>query len=227
MNFKIFCDESNHLLCDKSNLMVNGAICIEEDKVEEANRYIKYLKKKYEYNVELKWTKLFNRQESFYKELIDYFFEKDFFRFKATFIPNKSDRKHNAYGYSHDDFYYIVYSYTMKNFINENSKYKIYLDYKDSNGGERAKILKNRLTNNDNLEIFIIHSHESQLIQLCDLFIGAIGYKNRKDIEHTSYIKNKIIEHIDFKLSQLELDNILTSGTPPWIEKFNIFKWKL
>jgi len=35
LNYKIFCNESNHLLTDKSNLMVNGAIMIDE-----ANKYI-------------------------------------------------------------------------------------------------------------------------------------------------------------------------------------------
>lgn len=227
MNYKIFCDESNHLLNDKSNVMVNGAICIESEKVEEANRYIKFLKKKHEYNVELKWTKLFRRQEVFYKELIDYFFENDFFKFKATLIPNKSEKKHHRYGYTHDDFYYIVYSYTMRNFIYPSSNYKIYLDYKDSNGGERAKTLKNRLTQANNVEIYIIQSHESQLIQLCDLLIGAIGYINRIDISHESVIKKVIIDYLEKKLIDINLDGSIRNGTPPWIEKFNIFKWKL
>ena len=49
MKYKIFCDESNHLLNTKSNLMVNGAILVNEEKVEEINRHIKYLKHKYNY----------------------------------------------------------------------------------------------------------------------------------------------------------------------------------
>ena len=32
-------------------------------------------------------------------------------------------------------------------------------------------------------DIYIIQSQESQILQLFDIFIGAIGYKNRTDIE--------------------------------------------
>ena len=88
MNYKIFCDESNHLLNDKSNVMVNGAICVPEEEVIDINKYIKYLKHKHNYYNELKWTKLIKSQKDFYIELIDYFFQSNM-RFKATFIPNK------------------------------------------------------------------------------------------------------------------------------------------
>ena len=85
MNYKIFCDESNHLLNDKSNVMVNGAICVPEEEVIDINKYIKYLKYKHNYYNELKWTKLIKSQKDFYIELIDYFFQSNM-RFKATFI---------------------------------------------------------------------------------------------------------------------------------------------
>ena len=117
MEFKIFCDESNHLLNTKSNVMVNGAIHINETEVEQINRDIKALKYKHNYFNELKWTKLLNSREAFYKDLIDYFFSSNM-RFKATFIPNKKQNIHNLYGNSHDEFYYIVYFYTMRSFIN-------------------------------------------------------------------------------------------------------------
>jgi len=32
-SYKIFCDESNHLFYDKSNIMVNGAILVPEKKI--------------------------------------------------------------------------------------------------------------------------------------------------------------------------------------------------
>jgi len=40
MNFKIFCDESNHLESDSSNLMVLGAIQCPEEEVVKANKTI-------------------------------------------------------------------------------------------------------------------------------------------------------------------------------------------
>jgi hypothetical protein len=35
MNYKIFCDESNHLLTDTSKLMVNGVASIDGNREEE------------------------------------------------------------------------------------------------------------------------------------------------------------------------------------------------
>lgn len=220
MKYKIFCGESNHLLNDKSNVMVNGAICVPEEEVVEINKYIKYLKHKHNYYNELKWTKVIKSQKDFYIELIDYFFESNM-RFKATFIPNKKEEVHKSYGNTHDQFYYIVYHYTIRNFIERGSEYKIYLDYKDINGGKRVKKLEETLKIKGRGGVFIIQSQESQILQLCDLFIGAISYKNRTDIEHKSEIKNFIIQYLEEKL-QYELYE-----TTPWVEKFNIFRWVL
>lgn len=223
MNYKIFCDESNHLLNDSSNIMVNGAILIDEDKVVEANKYIKFLRYKHNYHNEIKWTKLISKQKEFYKELIEYFFSSEFMKFKATLVVNKSDQKHEQYNRTHDDFYYVVYYYTLRNFLYKDSQYKIYLDYKDTKGREKVKELAKVLKNDrlSEIDFYIIHSFESNIIQLCDLFIGAIGYKNREDIEHTSEIKKYIIEQIELNCGY-EI-----TGTKPWIEKFNIFRWSL
>lgn len=221
MKYKIFCDESNHLLNTKSNVMVNGAIYINETEVEQINRYIKALKYKHNYFNELKWTKLLNSRKEFYKDLIDYFFNSNM-RFKATFIPDKKQNVHKQYNKSHDELYYIVYFYTMRNFINISHEYKIYLDYKDINGGKRIKVLQNKLgRNSSKCDIYIIQSQESQILQICDLFIGAISYKNRDDIDKKSEIKNFIISYIESKT------NFELISTPPWEEKFNIFKWNL
>ena len=49
MKYKIFCDESNHLNFKdnptlKSNVMVLGAIRVEEEQVEQINKHIKWEK---------------------------------------------------------------------------------------------------------------------------------------------------------------------------------------
>jgi len=225
MHYKIFCDESNHLLSDKSNLMVNGAIMVPEDKVQEYNKHIKYLRHKYNYHYEIKWTKLFSHNFAFYQELIDFFVESDM-RFKATLVLNKQSHHHQDYGYDHNDFYYIAFYYTLRDFIGSNlfSNYKVYLDYKDTRGGEKIKTLKETLETQglrtNNVDVYIINSQESQILQLCDLFIGAIGYRNRKDIDKSSQIKNRIIDYLLEKRLALHF----TSRDET---KFNVFQWDL
>lgn len=225
MNYKIFCDESNHLLNDKSNLMVSGAIIVPQDKVQNYNKYIKYLRHKYNYHYELKWTKLFSGNFAFYQELIDFFIDSDM-RFKATLVLNKQAHQHEIYGHDHNDFYYISFYYTLRDFIGGEvfSNYKVYLDYKDTRGGEKIKILKETLETQglrtNNVDVYIINSQESQILQLCDLFIGAIGYRNRKDIAKTSRIKNRIIDYLLEKRLSLHF-------TARDERKFNVFKWDL
>ena len=220
-SYKIFCDESNHLFYDKSNIMVNGAILVPEKKVQLYNKYIKYLRHKHHYNIELKWTKLHSKQLDFYKDLIDFFFESEM-KFKATLIVNKSKLNHEKFNSSHDDFYYKVYYFTLRDFINRMDDYKIYLDYKDKKGGEKIKKLKFFLEKKGfgNIDIYIINSNESQILQLCDLFIGAIGYYNRKDIRKNSRIKNQIIAY-------LQMRGISLFATKKDFTKFNIFRWDI
>jgi len=225
MEYKIFCDESNHLLSDKSDLMVNGAICAPANKVESYNRFIKYLRHKYDYHYELKWTKLFSHNLAFYKELIDFFVESDM-QFKATLVLHKSRHRHLQYGYDHEKFYYIAFYYTLRDFIDSNafSHYKVYLDYKDTKSSEKIKTLKEVLEHKglstNSVDIYVINSKESQIMQLCDLFIGAIGYRNRTDIKKDSKIKKDIIDYMLEKRLQLHF-------TARDEEKFNVFKWDL
>jgi len=221
--YKIFCDESNHLQHDSSNLMVLGAIQCSEEEVVKVIKTIKYFRHKHNYMKELKWTKLSMNQKEFYDDLLGFFFSSIFLRFKGTVVINKSYLEHDRFDSDHDEFYYKMYFYTLRDFFQQGSKYKIYMDYKDTKGGRRVAKLKevfSRAMYGNDIEFTIIHSYESQLLQLCDIFVGAIGYKNRLDIEHKSEIKNYIVRSIEQYIG-----HSLDIGTPQWETKFNIFKY--
>lgn len=223
MKYKIFCDESNHLYSDKSDIMVIGGICCDDAQVEYLNRYIKHLKHKHNANNELKWTKLNNGKREFYKELLEFFFSRVDMKFNAQIVINKSNLHHDRYNDGEaDTFYYKMYYYALLPFFTPNKNYNIFMDYKDTKGGQRVKklneVILNKFYGGVNTQYTIIHSHESQIMQLCDIIIGAIGYKNRKDIEHASGIKNFIIDEIE-RLSGFVLDD----STPQWEEKFRMF----
>jgi len=224
MNYKIFCDESNHLETDSSNLMVLGAIRCREEEVIKANKTIKYLRHKHNYHREIKWTKVSENQKEFYDELLAYFFSSLFLSFKGTVVIDKSRLSHDRFDSSHDEFYYKMYYYTLRDFLNAENQYRIYMDYKDTKGGKRVAKLKevfyNESHGNIEPDFNIIQSDESQLLQLCDLLIGALGYRNRKDIEHTSSIKKYIVESIE-----KHIGHRLNMGTPQWEKKFNIFRY--
>lgn len=223
--YKIFCDESNHLYSDKSNLMIIGGILCPNDEVQEVNKYIKYLKHKHNAISELKWTKLNSNKKDFYKELLEYFFSRVNLSFNAQIVMNKSNLNHDIYNHGEsDEFYYKMYYYTLLPFLKENNDYNIFIDYKDTRGGQRAKqlksIIKNKFYSYINVDFTIIHSHESQIMQLTDLLIGAIGYKNRTDIEKNSEIKNYVVDLLE-KMSDFSLN----TSTPEWEKKFRFYKF--
>ncbi len=225
MKYKIFCDESNHLRNDKSNLMVIGGIICPSEEVESVNRYIKYLKHKHNAMGELKWTKLNNNKKEFYKELLEFFFSSVYLKFNAQVVLNKSRLNHNQYNEGEADiFYYKMYYFSILPFLKPNQYFNIFIDYKDTKGGKRAKklneVIHNTFYGQINVDFTIIHSDESQIMQLTDVMIGAIGYKNRKDIEHSSEIKNFIISTIE-DLGCVSLD----TSTPQWEEKFRIYRF--
>ena len=170
----------------------------------------------------MKWTKLIAKQLPFYLELIDLFLGLGGLRFKATVVKNKTLLDHTQYNEgSHGVFYYKIAFFTLRDFLEKEKVYRIHLDYMDTQGNVRAQKLIEILGTAKAASILsaqIIRSHESQLIQLCDLFIGALSYARLFTPDKRSATKAAIISHLERKLG-----HSLLNGTPPWEEKFNIF----
>jgi len=223
--YKIFCDESCHLEHDGADIMVLGGIRCTAEKATALNKHIKWLRHQHNYHTELKWTKLVTKQIGFYKALIDLLFDDEDIWFKATVVQHKERLEHHSFNEgSHNEFYYKMFYYTLRDFLLPDKEYKIYLDYMDTMGGEKTQklceVLKTEGREELKVDSYIIQSYESQMIQLCDLVIGAVGYKNRSDIGHTSQIKSQIVDYLEQKVG-----HALDYGTPPWEKNFNIFRF--
>lgn len=223
--FKIFCDESCHLPHDGSDIMVLGALYCPSGEVDRLNRAIKALRETHQYHTEIKWTKLLARQWPFYQALLELLLQEDCLRFKATVVQNKACLDHNRYNDgSHSNFYYKMAYYALRDFLAPGNGYRVYLDYMDTLGAEKCRklgeVLRNGMKGTAEIDVYTIRSFESQLIQLCDLLIGAVAYANRTDIPRESVIKNQVIQYLE-----QELHRRLDMGTPPWEEKFNLFKF--
>ena len=97
----------------------------------------------------------------------------------------------------------------------------LYIDIKDTNGQYKVEKLQNILNskardNNKITRIQQIRSHESTILQLADLLIGALTYINRG--LYTSEAKSKICNLIIEKTMQC-----LTKSSNFSERKFNIF----
>ncbi|WP_270694458.1 MULTISPECIES: DUF3800 domain-containing protein, partial [unclassified Aeromonas] len=114
--FNVYCDESCHLENDGQSAMVLGAVWCPLDKRSEIVRRLREIKQKHGLapDFEVKWTKVSQSKLAFYRDLLDYFFDDDDLHFRGLVIPDKSQLNHEAFGQSHDDWYYKMYFVMLK-----------------------------------------------------------------------------------------------------------------
>lgn len=224
----IFCDETCHLEKDHRPSMGFGAISCPQAKLKFYSNGIQRIKKQHglDENLEIKWTKVSPAKLSFYKELIDFFLDKPDLEFRALIIPDKSKLDHQKYGSNHDDYYFKMYYQLIHTLLDPSLKYNIFLDIKDTRSHDKVQKLGEFLRaskqdfNKSILEnIQTIRSHESQLLQICDLLLGAICAANR--LETHSQAKIELINHIRNKTNYSLVKSTLLRE-----KKINILIWR-
>ena len=218
MNYKIFCDESCHIQNDGWDHMILGALRCPENEYEKVKNDIKNIKLKHYTPFEIKWTKVSKSRLKLYKELIDYF-KKSNMVYRAVIVMNKSSLEHKKFHQTHSEFYYKTYYLVLKELMNKDSNYKIYLDIKDTHGKEALVSFERVFNNTRELPLpFMQHirSDESQLLQLADLLTGAVSYRNR-DLS-SSKTKLELVQYLEKGLG-IRLD-MTTSKS---YSKFNLF----
>ena len=86
-------------------------------------------------------------------------------------------------------------------------------------------IIKTKKSFNDsehfNFKIKQINSKESELMQLLDVVMGAVGYKSRGYLDkEKGEAKKEIVKYIEEKFNKS-----ISKTTSPFESKFNIFIW--
>jgi len=207
--------------------MLFGAVWCPLDKVKSISQQIRQIKAEHNAKGELKWTKVSNSRLKFYQHLLDYFFGKTELNFRCLVVVGKDKLNHSYFNQgSHDSFYYKMYYYLLLNIVSRlESTFNIYLDIKDTRGSRRVRELRRiihaKLGDRERLtvpQIQLVHSHESELIQLADFLIGAVSYCNRNDIPRENSAKLAVVQQIKARTGT-DLIHIC----PPWEEKFNLF----
>lgn len=230
-DYLIYCDESCPLEYEPISLF--GAIGCSYEKKEQIVKELRDLKNKYFANsrYETKWVKVSKAKIHYYKELIDYFFNNTDIRIRILVAADKEKLDNEKY-YNGDyqEWYYRMYYLLLDRFIDLNYDYYMLYDEKDKYTTYKMNIVrdiiknKKKFHNDDHFDFKTkqINSKESELMQLLDVIMGAVGYKNRGYLEEEKgEAKKEIVRYIEKKFSQ----NISTS-TSPYEAKFNIFKWK-
>jgi Protein of unknown function (DUF3800) len=224
----IYCDESCHLENDHSQAMVLGAVWCPASHRAMLARKVKALKASYGLpaQFEIKWVKVSPGQLSFYRALIDLFFDEPMLHFRGLVVPDKRALDHGRFSQSHDEFYYKMWYLLLSRLIDPANQYCIFLDIKDTQGQAKVSKLHDVLCNakydfdRSVIEkIELVHSHDVLLIQLADLLIGALGYVHRGLQE--SPAKLALVAHLRHRSGLgLEQSSLVRA------EKFNLFIWR-
>lgn len=227
--FSVYCDESCHLEHDGVPVMAWGAVTCWESEVRAIAEAIRTLKTAHGLKpaFEAKWTKVSPAKTAFYLALIDLFLTDDRLRFRGLVVPDKARLDHARFDQSHDDWYYKMYFTMLRPIFAAPHRYRIYLDVKDTRGGPKTRklhdVLANSLLDFDRQtveRVQQVRSHESELLQITDLLIGALTYASRGLV--TSPAKTAIVELLRERLGQQALSRTSTFAAV----KFNILVWR-
>jgi hypothetical protein len=226
--YNIYCDESCHLPNDHQQAMVLGALCCPLEKTREIAVRLREIKIRHKLSpkFEVKWSKVSPAKFSFYKDLIDYFFDDDDLHFRALIIPDKLKLHHQHFSQDYNTFYYNLYYNLLKTFISSNKELRIYISIDNTNNTTKINRLYDFFSNKLHQSeykmikrIQTIHSNEVEHLQLADLLIGALSYANR-DLS-TSSAKLDLIERIK---ARSHYDLMKTTVLQE--EKINLFRWE-
>lgn len=213
--FNFYCDESTHLKNDGMPYMMIAYVSSAYNQLKQHKEAVKRIKAKYKIKGEIKWSNVSGGAYPFYSDLIDYFFSTDL-NFRSI-IVDKSKINEDSEDLTYDNFYFKMYYQLIHHKVNQEYNYNLYLDIKDTRSHKKLAKLNEILQYNASIKnCQFIHSHESYLMQLTDLIMGAINYKLRglNGVEAKLKLIEKIETHCNVPITQ---------STPKNSQKFNLF----
>ena len=227
--FNVYCDESCYLEHDGVPVMAWGGIYCPADGSRAIAEAVRALKAEHGLarDCEAKWTKVSPAKVAFYLALMDLFLADERLRFRGLVVPDKGLLEHSRFNQSHDDWYYKIYFTMLRPIFCAPHHYRIYLDVKDTRGGPKTRKLHQVLANSlydfdrECIErVQQVRSHESELLQIADILIGALTYANRGLA--TSPAKAAIVTRLRKRLGL----NVLTHTSTFVATKFNVLLWR-
>jgi hypothetical protein len=226
--YNVYCDESCHLENDGQKAMVLGAVWCPLEHVREITTRLQEIQVRHSLSpeFEIKWVKVSPAKAQFYLDILDYFFDDDDLCFRALVVPDKSRLQHDDFKQTHDDWYYKMYFDMLKVILHPHARYRVYLDYKDTQGAIKAARLHQILCNNMYdfsrriiERVQLVRSHEVRIMQLADLLIGTVSYVNRGFSSSVAkqQLVDRMIERSGYALTQTTLLRE---------DKVNLFRWQ-
>ncbi|MFA6568618.1 MAG: DUF3800 domain-containing protein, partial [Victivallales bacterium] len=223
-HWNLYCDESRHLPFDREPIMLLGLLEAPSEKVHDLHKELAEIWEKHKLpgNFECKWTKVSSGKEEYYLDILKWFFNKSGLSFRVLILPDKQDICQKLPEQCRDDLYYRLYYQLLSGEIDEDDRYRIFIDIKDTRGREKVRHLKDVLRKDAGdligqtiRDVQITRSHEVRLMQVNDLLLGAVGYA-RKGLKSSS-AKCGLVREFEKMLG-----HSIKADTPPGIEKVTI-----
>ena len=223
----VYCDESCHLEHDGIQVMLLGALWCPTQSAKKTADDLRSLKLKHglSRDFEVKWTKVSEGKLDFYLDTVDYFFDTGDLHFRALIVPDKGLLRHEDFAQDHDTFYYKMYYQLLAAILNPKRIYSIYLDIKDTRSQHKVLRLQEflRASKRDFDRSIIgrmqhVRSSEVEHIQLADLLLGAVAYRNRGLSGNKG--KLSVVERIRERSGYSLVRTTLLRE-----DKVNIFRW--
>ncbi|UOE40140.1 DUF3800 domain-containing protein [Chryseobacterium suipulveris] len=226
MNFEIYCDES----ClealnkkDEHSFIGIGGVWLPSEMRTKFKEDVNSIKRKYGVKGELKWNKVTPKYLPLYKEIIDYFFDSKYLRFRVILVQSDKVDLIKFHNSDAELSFYKFYYQMIKTWIYDFNLYDVYLDLKKNRNKGRLKELERFL---DKANFFSdvrlvqgLPSNQSLGIQLADLLTGIATAKVNQKTQ--SEAKNALIQYVESHL------RYTIQHTPKNEEKFNVFKINL
>ena len=240
MVYHIYCDESRQ---SKDRYMVLGGIILPVKHVQEFYDTVHNFRIEQKMFAELKWTKVSDRKLDQYERFIDYFFalnDTDKLHFHCIIIDNHQvDYKRFSRGDKELGFYKFYYQLLLHCFgkiycrKGEDDRFIVHLDYRTTNYSlNTLKIVLNRgmqkkfeIDSNPFVSFEPRNSKKSELIQMNDILLGAIGFqKNGYDLlSGARKAKKRLSQYIASGAGLKDLKNNTEWGRV----RFTIWNFKL
>lgn len=226
--YNVYCDESCHLEHDGQPFMVLGGLWCPTDRARDVAVTLREIRIRHGISphFEIKWVKVSPAKIDFYADVLNFFFDESCLRFRCI-IADKAGLQHDAFDQDHDDWYFKMYYQLLRRLVLERqTRYRVYLDIKDTKSSQKTKTLHNVLCNqmhdydHEALEwVQALRSQEVQQIQLVDLLLGAVSYAARN--LNQSSAKRQLIDLIKKRTGR----SSVTDTTWYSERKFNVFRW--
>ncbi len=225
MKFDVYCDESYpDLFASKkppAQYMVIGSLWLPTDSRNEIKEAIHSLRDKHKMGGEFKWQKVSPSRQSFYEELIDYFFNLgDRLRFRCIAVDHA---KVNLVHYHDNDQelgFYKFYYQMLRQWLNDFNEYGIFCDCKKNRDPRRLEVLRRCLDasvlTSKVLRVQAIRSDESVLIQLADVLTGIASARLNKPLRPKT-AKGRLVQHLEQRLGRRICHTLKTE------QKHNVF----